>query len=159
MTIQIEPRYLLHDSGTKFYEQITFLNLTDKRFVVVNRWAAVAKKATGGGQTDIKQYTDARAAHADAASKLISKRKTHNGGKYEDVTERFGLHGQPKELSPGVLRDALIDHYGRASGLDIFMRLGLDADTDDYEMEVDVVEEKAASTKPEPPRDGDWGTW
>lgn len=150
--ILIEPRYLTHEGGTKFYEVIQLYSVIQKRFVLVRRWGKMALR-NGGGETKIESFGDLR--RCQQASDRILADKSKRG--YSRATMGFGLHGVER-TSADKLRAALSQHYNDRDAVEqIVSMLGSDETASHVDSE-DVIEE-GFEVKPEPVRDADWGSW
>lgn len=149
MSIHIEPRWLSHDSGTKFYEVIQFYNVDAKKFVVAKRWGAVGKS----GEVQIAEYPTSRRAQQEA-DKII---KSKLGRGYTVAQSSAGLHGLSTDsMDADSLSRALRNHYRSDQANLISDSLNL-ASVMPVAVEDDeiVVEEPA----PEPERGEEWGSW
>jgi len=149
MTIHIEPRYLAHEGGTKFYEVIQFYNVDAKKFVVAKRWGAMGKS----GEVKIDAYPTQRKAQQEAEKIIRSK----EGRGYAIASKNSGLHGLSTDsLGNDELSRQLRNHYRSdyanaiASGLLIEEVEAISVEEDDV-----VVEEPM----PEPERGEEWGSW
>lgn len=149
MSIHIEPRWLSHDSGTKFYEVIQFYNLEAKKFVVVKRWGKVG----ASGEVQMLECPNARKAQQEA-EKII---KSKLGRGYMVAQSSAGIHGLSSDsLDEDALTTALRLHYRReqADQIATTLELGELASTTADDSDI-VVEEP----EPEPERGEEWGSW
>ena len=151
MSIHIEPRYLAHEGGTKFYEVIQFHNLDEKRFVVVKRWGPMGKS----GEVKIDSYPTLRKAQQEADKIIRSK----EGRGYALAKSTSGFHGlATDDLDATEMKRRLGVHYRSDHANIIASNLCLRDDeivADDSDQDDVVIEEPA----PEPERGEEWGSW
>lgn len=153
MEILIEPKYMVHEGGTKFYEVVQFYHVALHRYVLAFRWGKLSD-FQGGGATKIEIHTDARKCQ-DAARKKI-KDKSHRG--YREVVEVFGLHGINK-VDADLLPLKLGAHYDDKGVIEgVMSRLGLDSI---YAQVVETIDTDGDISDDimEPVRSNDWGSW
>lgn len=149
MSIHIEPRWLSHDSGTKFYEVIQFYNLEAKKFVVVKRWGPVSK----AGEVQTVECANARKAQQEA-DKII---KSKLGRGYMVAQSSAGLHGMSTHsMNEEAFQKALRSHYRLDQANAIAETLALGTVVATVADEDDIVVEEPA---PEPERGEEWGSW
>lgn len=153
MAIIIEPKYMVHEEGTKFYEVITFWNDTLKRGVLVKRWSKVAN-ARGGGECKIEPIADVRKLHETKQKTLNDKGKRGYG--FNNFV--FGLHDEAGAKSDDKAANLINYHYKNGENYQIFQALGIEqfakAEGSQEQDEVVILE-----PTPEPERGDTWGSW
>lgn len=155
--IHFESRYMVHESGTKFYETVTFINAEAKLFATVKRWGKIAA-APGGGEVLVDEASSARAATSAAEKVIESKRKRG----YSLASSTHGFHALStsykteeefvaavkKHYTSGVHQSVVLSSMGIPDG-----GMVVNARPDDAD---DIVSEEPA---PEPDRDDTYGSW
>lgn len=151
--------YLLHESGTKFYEVVQLYNADERKFVLVKRWGKVAARVRGG-EIKVEEYQSALKLDA-AAAKVVRDKESRGYAQTKPDTagalhNRNGSYTSEKEFAGTVnmhygpngsrVESAILGHAHGASA---------SSDDDDEDSSDVVVEEP----QPEPDRGETWGSW
>lgn len=168
--ISVVADYLVHDSGSKFYETVLAWiddGATTGRAILVKRWGPIAKNA-GGGQVKIERFDNYSEAWREMTSIVTEKRKYRSGkGAYKEMIANFGLHRRtsgtvnPTALASDELCDELTKHYdGVHVRGEILNYFDIDEHGDiDLPMDVFDVVEEGIEEEPVIVRDQSWGSW
>ena len=148
--ITIESKFMMHESGSKFYEIIT-LNAADiGQHIVVKRWGK-ASAQNGGGEIQVHTYPSAR--KAGAAADTVKRQKEGRG--YAHQAGGPGLNSFGGQLTSGNVAHFLETHYGKNNARAILSNFnderirGLQATTMVLDEASDIVSEEPV---PEPER-------
>lgn len=154
MEILCEPKFLVHESGTKFYEVVEFYNVAAGKFVSVNRWGKIAAQH-GGGETKVGQFIDICKCQDAARKKLLEK----SGRGYSERTVRFGLHAGTSKIESETLLSELRKHYSN-EGVIYTILSGLDInDSLETVKTYSTASESVAEASPAFSRGEEWGSW
>jgi predicted DNA-binding WGR domain protein len=169
MKVAVNSRYMLHESGTKFYEIVTFSSEAMKRYVSVRRWGKISARS-GGGEVKHESFGSAKqqsaAAHKLQAEKCNPKK---TGGPYKPSDAKAlvipsGVH----EFQHDMLDEVLRKHYSySAIGDHVLKQLNIGGQADEVSDEASDADldhlfgkdKKIVVPKVEPIRAQDWASW
>lgn len=152
--IHTESLYLVHESGTKFYETVIFHNADAKRFALVKRWGKVLSGDGGNGEILTESFTTARQAQAAAEKIIASKRKRG----YKPAASTHGFHNASGPFTtPEAVVASVGKHYSSpGSRSAVLATMLLEGEDIPVMEENEVISEEPT---PEPERDADFGSW
>lgn len=156
--IHTESRYLVHESGTKFYETVIFLNADEKKFAVVKRWGKIGVAGTGGGEIIVDTHSMARS--AQAASEKIIEGKRKRG--YNFATSTHGFHGTNVAYKDAGSFVAAVGRHYKLEGArrEVLSAMYIDDKTIGDDPNAAIIDDIVSETpEPEPERDDNYGSW
>lgn len=160
MPITIRRTYMLHTSGTKFYQPflVSYADGTLKSDVTVIHFGPASSKGSGvGGRPLMGGQVQLTAGREHYQGQIEAKSRPGVKGHYEILSS--GRNGTTYPLEEG--RKELLRLFGASKTESILMELGLTYDGAETEpsapVETVVSEPKAAPVPAEKP--AHWGTW
>lgn len=162
MEIAIEPVFLRHENGSKFYEVIQFYNVSAKSYVVAYRWGKMSDYR-GGGQVKVEHHYDILRCQ-QAARKKVAEKSSRG---YEVTAVSCGFHdalsgyGASIVLRVSDVEAALDEHYKSleaAGSIAYNLKLTYDGKKIDR-IAIDDIVEEGVDLAPEVDRGDSWGSW
>jgi len=156
----VNSKFLVHDSGSKFYEAIQITENKTGRSILIKRWGAIGLYV-GGGQTKIERGTQGEMAKAFML--IINEKKAYRSGKgkYIEEDRMFGIHKAVAVRNKIIAEtfDRNLTHWSDRGTRDAIANyFGSDVEdivaVTDQDFEV-VIEEP----EPEPDRGENWASW
>lgn len=132
---KITYKFMKHSGGTKFYETAMLENTSAEKAIVIFRWGKIDLATGGRGETQITNFEKSNSAKAESLfhEKINEKRKSKNGGQYQDFFLGQGLsrevgNGDKFFNSPNDFTDAFAGHYKSETVEEIVNFLEVDSD-------------------------------
>lgn len=158
MLVNVNVQFLVHESGSKFYEIVEFACNATGRYTTVRRWGK-ASLAKGGGQIKYEQWGSAR--HQTAAAVELQAEKVNPfkaGGPYLGRAFRHVFATGKSDFEHDMLDEVLSAHYSADPDVKEYVLNALGVFREDAAPTAIKVKE-AAVPKVDPVRAQDWASW
>lgn len=121
--ITVSSTEMMHEGGTKFYEIVTFDNLTNGNSVEVRRWGKAEQLTRGGGQASVDSHPNLKAMAASSARQVKAKEK----GGYRSIASKHVFHSNNGTHGEAQIGSGIAAHYSDSKTRDsILEKLGID---------------------------------
>lgn len=159
--IHFNPKMLVHEGGTKFYEVVEIWRPSASAHLLIRRWGKMSQQAYGGN-TKIESFSAITSCTAMADSLKEEKRKRGYSRVYYEPFDKLKSHFLPNlEFSSLIMKN-----YGVDEGYQILELLSVTSSTislepvDAYDDAIkDSITIPIINTYVEPVRTSEWGSW